>query len=158
MESRKKGRHNNLAGLGFTSSVTARCLKGIYGTQDNFSALKQLRNLFLFNSRFAAIWDSCRRPFVSMMNLYKRLIVQRAGFVACLCQNDRSNLLTLFCYPLHLKMQIYERLKRFSSEYVVPRQGEGESEARLCDEDMLFVHLSDAFIVQPKYTKNLSLV
>ena len=114
--------------------------------------------VFFFNSRLAAIWDSCRRPFDFIMNLYKRLMLQRAGFVACLCQNDRSNLLTLFCYPLHLKMQMYERLKRFSSEYVVPRQGEGESEARLSGEDMLFVHLSDAFIVQPEYTKNLSLV
>ena len=86
-------------------------------------------------------------------------MVQRAGFIACLCQNDRSNLLTLFCYPLHLQMQIYERLKRFSSEYFVPRQGEGESEkARLCHGDKMFVGLSDAFIVQPKHTKNLSLV
>ena len=104
------------------------------------------------------IWDSCRRPFESIMNLYRKLMVQRAGFKACLRRDDRSNLLTLFCYPLHLEMQIYERLKRYSSEYVVPRQGEGESEVRLCDEDRLFVHLSDAFDVQPKYTKNLSLV
>ena len=55
-------------------------------------------------------------------------------------------------------MNIDERLQRFSSEHVVPAQGEGESEQPLCHKDRLFVHLSDAFIVQPEYTEHLSLV
>ena len=91
------------------------------------------------------------------MNMYKRLMAHRAGFSACLRQNDSSYLLTLFCYPRHLKGQIDERLKRFSSEHGMPAQGEGESEQLLCDKDRLFVHLSDAFIVQPEYTEHLSL-
>ena len=87
---------------------------------------------------------------------------QRAGFVACLCRRGTPNdcLLFLCCYPLHLEMQIEvkEHVQWLSSNFRIPQQGQVQSKESLCDEDELFARLSDAFIVQPKYTENLSLV
>lgn len=106
------------------------------------------------------IWDLFTRPFVSLMKLYKRPMPQRAGFVACLCQRETPNdyLLFLCCYPLQLEMQHEEHVKRLSSNYFMPRQGNALSkQPGPCDEDKLFAHLSDAFIVQAKYAENLFL-
>ena len=84
---------------------------------------------------------------------------QTAGFRACLLQIGRPNdyLLSLFCYPSQLEMQVKEHVKWLSSNYFMPLQGELKSKARLCDEDKLFAHLSGAFIVQPKCTEKLFL-
>ena len=76
-------------------------------------------------------------------NLYSRLMAQRAGFLACLCDVRRTEyLLTLSCFPIHFKSQVNSHI---SSTYFVNFQGEGTSLKPLCSEDQAFVSLSKAF-------------
>ena len=76
-------------------------------------------------------------------------MAQEARFLACLCDIGKPGdyLLTLCCFPFHLKNLVQEGL---SSTYRVCCQGEENSLKPLCREDQAFVSLSEAFIVVQK--------
>ena len=73
-------------------------------------------------------------------------MVKEAGFLARVCDAGYpSNYsLTLCCFPIHLKGQVHTHL---CSDYRVCFQGEGNSLKPLCEEDRMFVSLSEAFTV-----------
>ena len=84
-------------------------------------------------------------------------MAQEADFLACLCNNvmPSSYLLTVSCYPTHLKDQVDEHI---SSKYFVNFQGNGSSEEPLCHNDKTFVSFSEAFsLKQSEKTKDLCL-
>ena len=84
------------------------------------------------------------REFAS--DLYKRAMGQRAGFLACMCDNVRPTyLLTLSCFPVHLRDQVN---KSISSTYHVKFQGDGSSEELLCTKDQVLVYFCEAFSLQ----------
>ena len=72
---------------------------------------------------------------------------QQAGFLACLCDDKRPTnyLLTLSCFPIHLRDQVN---KRISSTYLVNFQGEAFPEEPLCTKDQALVTFSEAFSLQ----------
>jgi len=82
-------------------------------------------------------------------DLYKEAMGQQAGFLACLCDvgdvTPTNYLLTLSCFPIHLRDQVNRRI---SSTYLVKFQGEGSSEEPLCTKDQAFVSFSDALTLQ----------
>ena len=95
------------------------------------------------------------QKFVS--DLYSRLMGQRAGFVAFLCNDTTDYLLTLSCFPIHFKSQVIMN-SHIPSTYTVNFQGEGTSLKPLCAEDQTFVSLSEAFTVkQNRSTEDLYL-
>ena len=72
---------------------------------------------------------------------------QRAGFLACLCNDavPTRYLLNLFCFPLHLKSKVISDIN--VSSYFANFQGEGTSRKSLYNEDETFVSLSEGFKV-----------
>ena len=109
--------------------------------------------LLIFSFRFWVWLDWMKKPAVSMKtsvrDLYRRLMAQEARFLACLWDIGKPGdyLLTLCCFPFHLKNLVQEGL---SSTYRVCCQGEENSLKPLCREDQAFVSLSEAFIVVQK--------
>ena len=90
-------------------------------------------------------------------NLDRRSMKQRAGFLACMCRNVRSEryLLKLFCFPLHLKSKVN---KNTVKNYHVIFQGDGNSKKPLFNEDETSVSLSKGLKVhEGGDTDNLSL-
>lgn len=99
------------------------------------------------------IWG-LKQPVVGLKklasDLYSRVMGQRPGFLACLCDDGNAErptdyLLTLSCFPIHLKYQVDRYI---SSTYVVSFQGDGTSIPPLCVKDQAFVSLSEAFLLQ----------
>ena len=72
---------------------------------------------------------------------------QRVGFFACLYARGKptSYLLTLYCFPLHLKEQVYTPLSPLP--HSICAEGGGNSLKPLCKEDQMSVSLSEAFTV-----------
>ena len=90
-------------------------------------------------------------------DLDRRSMKQRAGFLACMCRNVRSEryLLKLFCFPLHLKSKVN---KNTVKNYHVIFQGDGNSKKPLFNEDETSVSLSKGLKVhEGGDTDNLSL-
>ena len=79
--------------------------------------------------------------------LCRKLMLQQAGFFARLYATGKPTnyLLTLYCFPLHLKEQVYTPLPPIARN--VCAQGGGNSLKPLCKEDQMSVSLSQAFIV-----------
>ena len=70
---------------------------------------------------------------------------QEVGFFARLyaAENARNYVLTLWCFPLHLKEQVQTLLS--TGLHRVCAQGGGNSQKPLCKEDRMSVSLSKAF-------------
>ncbi|KAL9961847.1 hypothetical protein ACROYT_G030874 [Oculina patagonica] len=104
---------------------------------------------------FCRIWIwRLKQPFGVLSklasDLYSRVMAQRPGFLACLCDDGNDErptdyLLTLSCFPINLKYQVTSHI---SKSYVVDFQGEGTSIPPLCVNDQAFASLSEAFLVQ----------
>jgi len=103
---------------------------------------------------FCRIWLWwLKKPFDGLRqlasDLYKGVMGQQAGFLAFLCDvgnvTPTNYLLTLSCFPIHLRDQVNRRI---SSTYLVKFQGEGSSEEPLCTNDQAFVSFSEAFSLQ----------
>ena len=88
-------------------------------------------------------------PFVTLKNLAddfcRRLMLQEVGFFARLYAtgNPPIYVLTLCCFPLHLKEQVQNPLS--PDLHRICAQGEGNSRKPLCKEDWMSVSLSEAF-------------
>ena len=102
-----------------------------------------------FSFRYWVWIDPLKRSFAILKNLandlYRKLMLQQVGLFARLYArgNPPNYVLTLCCFPLHLKEQVYTPLSP------VPRnvcaQGRGNSLKPLCKADRISVSLSKAF-------------
>ena len=91
-------------------------------------------------------------------DLARRPMKQRAGFLACMCQDvlPERYLLKLFCFPLRLKSKVNMDIAELN--YDVIFQGDGNSEKPLFNEDEMSVSLSKGLKVhEGGDTDNLSL-
>ena len=104
-----------------------------------------------FSFRYWVWIDPIKRSFVVLKNLAdslcRKLMSQRVGFFACLYARGKptSYLLTLYCFPLHLKEQVYTPLSPVP--HSICAEGGGNSLKPLCKEDQMSVSLSEAFTV-----------
>ena len=102
-----------------------------------------------FSFRYWVWIDRLKSPFAILKNLadylYRRLMSQEVGFFARLyaAENARNYVLTLWCFPLHLKEQVQTLLS--TGLHRVCAQGGGNSQKPLCKEDRMSVSLSKAF-------------
>ena len=91
-------------------------------------------------------------------DLDRRSMKQRAGFLACMCQDvlPERYLLKLFCFPLRLKSKVNKDIAELN--YDVIFQGDGNSKKPLFNEDEMSVSLSKGLKVhEGGDTGNLSL-
>ena len=108
-----------------------------------------------FSHRYWVWIDWMKLPVVILKNfavdISRKLMLKQAGFLAWLCDAGKPTnyLLTLCCFPLHLKGQVRSPL---SPAHRVCAQGGGNSLKPLCKEDWMSVSLSEAFTVMQKET------
>ena len=104
-----------------------------------------------FSFRYWVWIDPFKRSFVVLKNLAdslcRKLMSQRVGFFARLYARGKpaSYLLTFYCFPLHLKEQVYTPLSPVP--HSICAEGGGNSLKPLCKEDQMSVSLSEAFTV-----------
>ena len=97
-----------------------------------------------FSYRYWVWIDPLKRSFAILKNLAddlcRKLMLQQVGLCARLYArgNPPNYTLTLCCFPLHLKEQVY-------TPSPVCAQGEGDSLKPLCKADRISVSLSKAF-------------
>ena len=105
---------------------------------NRFRSVKLIRPLLQSASRF--------REFVGKLSSRSR--PQRARFLTCLCETHVPGHfgLKLFCYPPRLQRDVNQQI----SAYIMPYAGKGNSYKPVCDEEKIFVSLSEA--IKPQST------
>ena len=105
-----------------------------------------------FSLRYWVWIDRLKLPFVTLKNaaydFSRRLMLQEVGFFARLYAtgNPTTYVLTLYCFPLHLREQVQTPLSPDLRR--VCAQGGGNSRKPLCKEDWMSVSLSEAFTLK----------
>ena len=109
---------------------------------NRFRSVKLIRPLLQSASRF--------REFVGKLSSRSR--PQRARFLTCLCETHVPGHfgLKLFCYPPRLQRDVNQQI----SGYIMPYAGKGNSYKPVCDEEKIFVSLSEAIKPQSTDEKN----
>ena len=116
---------------------------------ESFSISIDVVKFVSFSFRYWVWIDRLKLPFVTLKNLAddfcRRLMLQEVGFFARLYAtgNPPIYVLTLCCFPLHLKEQVQNPLSPDLRR--VCAQGGGNSRKPLCKEDWMSLSLSEAF-------------
>ena len=112
---------------------------------------------FLFHRFRPVKLRTSRLKSASDFNAFVRKIRRRsrpqyAGFFTCLCETSVPGHfgLRLFCYPQKLQHDVNQKISRC----IVPYIGEGTSLRPVCEEEKIFVSLSETIIPQGSDEKN----
>ena len=109
---------------------------------DRFRPVKLITSLLQSASSFS--------DFIGKLSSRSR--PQYAQFFTCLCETHVPGHfgLKLFCYPPRLQRDVNQQI----SAYIMPYAGKGNSYKPVCDEEKIFVSLSEAIKPQSTDEKN----
>ena len=109
---------------------------------DRFRPVKLITSLLQSASSFS--------DFIGKLSSRSR--PQYAQFFTCLCETHVPGHfgLKLFCYPPRLQRDVNQQI----SAYIMPYVGKGNSYKPVCDEEKIFVSLSEAIKPQSTDEKN----